>query len=315
MDLDFKRIIRREFPEIASGMHMPILAKIVRLRDVSTSNTLSDDYRPAYCADLRIVNAQHEVVDDLPVFEAVPLPVRAPSEFALVEPGTFCEVAFLYGLPSQLFIRHLFQYGQVVPPLDRQSKVIKDSAGVFEKTDNAGNKSRTTHGDITDESLSHTIESFLFTLEAIFANINIAGNSIETIGGAKLIEAMGALRLLSGGDINISAVDAINISTASDLNHVAAKDINEACGGIAERIAKLNNRLKVEAGGKIYIGGTDNILKVLSDTIQLISDLATATASHAHTAQGTSMPTNAADITQISVDVLLEKSKVDTVAE
>ncbi|WP_445354928.1 hypothetical protein ACJJI5_18820 [Microbulbifer sp. EKSA008] len=110
---------------------------------------------------------------------------------------------------------------------------------------------------------------------------------MEEVAGVKIIEALGALRFLSGGSLNLSALDNLNITTASDINNSAGRDLKEQIGNIWESVAKVRQTIKVKDGGKVWLGSESlNVLKVLEDLIGVVSALAGTLATHTHPSNG-----------------------------
>ena len=66
--------------------------------------------------------------------------------------------------------------------------------------------------------------------------------SRQTDGGVKTIEALGAVKLLSGGSMSVAAVDDLHQATSRDLNLVIGDKYNATVGGdMQERIQGLRN--------------------------------------------------------------------------
>lgn len=115
------------------------------------------------------------------------------------------------------------------------------------------------------------------------------------------IEALGALKLLSGGSASLAAVDDLHQATGRDLNLVVGQkhnatvggDMREQIKGLRKSVASISQCL---VAPKNHIGSeTVNIFQVLCDTLDLIEQMATQIASHVH---GSSpVPTNSAAFT------------------
>lgn len=71
-------------------------------------------------------------------------------------------------------------------------------------------------------------------------NRTVDDHSTESMGGTKKIEALGALKLLSGGSASLAAVDDLHQATGRDLNLVVGQKHNATVGGdMQERIEGL----------------------------------------------------------------------------
>ena len=121
-------------------------------------------------------------------------------------------------------------------------------------------------------------------------------NGTEQVVGAKVIEALGALKLLSAGTVNVTAVDNLNITTASDQNTKVGRDLKQRIGNIVDSLAVAKQLIKVKDGGKVWLGSESvNVLQILSDLIQVVADIANTASSHTHpyTDNGSPMNTQA----------------------
>jgi hypothetical protein len=118
------------------------------------------------------------------------------------------------------------------------------------------------------------------------------------VGGVKKIEALGALKLLSGGSASLAAVDDLHLATGQDLNlavgqkHNAAvaRDMVERIQVIRESVSQISQRLvapKNHAGSESV-----KTFKVLCNTLDVVQEMATQLAGHGHPLLG-APPTNA----------------------
>ncbi len=138
-------------------------------------------------------------------------------------------------------------------------------------------------GDIRENSLRRIIESAEIQTSCDSEHRQAREHSVEEVAGVKIVEALGALRLLSGGSFNMSALDNLNLTTASDLNHSVGRDLKEQIGNIRESVAKVRQTIKVKDGGKVWLGSESlNVLKVLEDLIGVVSAPAGTLATHPH---------------------------------
>lgn len=98
-----------------------------------------------------------------------------------------------------------------------------------------------------------------------------------------MIEALGALKLLSAGTVSMAAVDNLNITTASDQNTKIGRDLKQRIGNIVDSLAVAKQLIKVKDGGKVWLGSESvNVLQILSDLIQVVADVANTASSHTH---------------------------------
>jgi len=141
-------------------------------------------------------------------------------------------------------------------------------------------------------------------------------HSTESVGGIKKIEALGALKLLSGGSASFAAVDDLHQATGRDLNLVVGQkhnatvggDMEERIQGMRESVAAVSQRLQAPM---TWLGSEDvNVLKILCDLLILVEKMNTQVALHKHGA--TSFPDNAISFEEgvgeaVSMNLLLNK--------
>jgi hypothetical protein len=295
------RIVERRFPELAGAYHLPRFARVIAIADPPSTSGLCDDFRPRYAVDLEVLGADGEPDPDLPSLPGVPLPVPSGGNemgfFGFPHEGTTVVVSFAYGLPSKPFILQILPHGLALPKVPKGDLLWQQSEAVQQRVDAKGNWTRTTDGKITDKASDREVEALENTEGYQNSTIGVADHSTEEVGGVKLIEAMGAIKLLSAGSASLAAVDDLHLATGRDLNLVVGQKLNAAVGGdMVERIQGLRESVAVASqkltAPKNHVGSEGiNVFRVLCDTLDLIEQLATELASHTH---GPSpVPTNA----------------------
>lgn len=129
-----------------------------------------------------------------------------------------------------------------------------------------------------------------------------------------LIEGL-TVPLLGVGDVLLSK-DQNNYYRIDDANN-----ISEKCQTIAERIAATKQRLKVEDGGKMWVGNqSENLLALVSNLMAEMITLSNALAAHKHTGvqagpATTGTADNASTYTGNSSATSVLKTKLDTFKE
>ena len=305
----FKKLILRLFTELTSGYHLPRYARVVAVSDPPLAGATSTDFRPYAAVDIAVLDATGAIDTSLPVFPAVPIPVAAigaeAGAFALPREGTLVVVGFVRGLPNQPFIQCVLPQGATLPAADYGEQLQAHSAECYQRVAGNGDMARRSHGAIDESSLSRTIESVRTNETHQRRAAAIAEHDIEQVGGIKRIVALGALRLLTGGTANIGASGNLNLTTASD--------INETIGRIKNSIAREKQRLKVNSGGKIWIGDdATNVLTLLSDLCATVQTLANTAAAHTHGGPG---PDQAGTFSSAATDAGNTKSSTDDLKE
>lgn len=85
-------------------------------------------------------------------------------------------------------------------------------------------------------------------------------HSTESVGGIKTLEALGALKLLSGGSASLAAMDDLHQATGRDLNLVVGQKHNATVGGdMQERIEGLRQSV---AGGQSADRGSQDMVGI-----------------------------------------------------
>lgn len=110
--------------------------------------------------------------------------------------------------------------------------------------------------------------------------MEVDDHSKESVGGIKSIEALGALKLLSGGSASLAALDDLHLASGRDLNQVVSRDLNLTVGGeLLERIEGLRRSVAPTT----WLGSESvNVLQVLCDLIDLVTQMNTQIAAHVH---------------------------------
>ena len=142
-------------------------------------------------------------------------------------------------------------------------------------------------------------------------------HSTEKGGGIKRIDALGALKLLSGGTASLASVDDLHQATGRDYNLVVGKKHNATVGGdMQEKIAGLRKSVAGQSqrlvAPKNHVGSEEvNIFRVLCDTLDLLEQMASQIASHVH---GSSpIPTTAGAFSADAAKAALLSAELGTV--
>ncbi|AHG43287.1 hypothetical protein N018_24860 [Pseudomonas syringae CC1557] len=305
MDDAIKRSVERQFPELTGGYHLPRFAKVVAVADAPASAGLCDDFRPRFSVDLQVMGPDGEIDTALPVLAGVPLPMPVGGDemgfFAFPEEGTSVVVCFAYGLPHKPYIQTILPHGLTLPKVPKGDQVWQHSDAVQQRVDADGNWLRKTDGKIQDQAIEREVDAMTNAERLQSHTRTVDDHSTESVGGVKKIEALGALKLLSGGSASLVAVDDLHQATGRDLNLVVGQKHNATVGGdMQERIEGLRQSLAEESqrfqAPKSWVGSENvNIFQILCDTLDLLQQMNTQIAGHVH---GSSpVPGNAAAFT------------------
>ncbi|HCE6363078.1 TPA: hypothetical protein NH958_002316 [Pseudomonas aeruginosa] len=286
------RIVERQYPELSGGYHLPRYARVTAVADPPAANGLCDDFRPRFAVDLEILDVNGEADPALPPMPGVPLPLpNGGGErgfLAFPEEGTMVVVGFAYGLPNKPFILQILPHGQSLPKLPKEDQLWQHSEAVLQRVDGAGNWTRQTDGRIHDQAMEREVEALENVERYQGSRVEIEDHATEQVGGVKRIEALGALKLLSGGSASLAAVDDLHQATGRDLNLVAGQRYNATIGaGMDERIQGMRRSVAAVAqhlqAPRTWLGSADvNVLKVLCELLDLIELLSLQIAAHTH---------------------------------
>ncbi|TMU65932.1 hypothetical protein FGA82_32005, partial [Pseudomonas fluorescens] len=221
--------------------------------------------------------------------------------YAFPEEGTRVVVCFAYGLPNKPYIQSILPHGLSMPKVPKGDQVWQHSEAAQQRVDADGNWLRQTDGKIRDQAIEREVEALDNREQFQSHTQTIDDHSTETVGGVKTIEALGALKLMSGGSASLAAVDDLHQATGRDLNLVVAQkhnatvggDMQERIEGLRESVAGVSQRMQAP---KTWLGTESiNVLQVLCDLLDLVEQMSTQLASHTH--GPTPPPSNAAAFT------------------
>lgn len=302
MDNAIKRSVERQFPELTGGYHLPRFGRVVAVPDAPAAPGLCDEFRPRFAVDVQILLPDGEPDPDLPVLTGVPLPAPMGGQeqgmFGFPEEGTDVVVGFAYGLPHKPFIQQILANGLSLPRVPKGDQVWQHSEACQQRVDADGNWLRQTDGKIQDKAIEREVEALENREQYQSHTSSVDDHSTESVGGTKTLEALGALKLLSGGAASLAAIDDLNQATGRDLNLVVGQKLNATIGGdLQERIEGLrasvvgkSQRLQAP---KTWLGSEGvNVLQVLCDLLDLVQEMNLQLAGHVH--GPTPPPSNAA---------------------
>ncbi|ABZ75909.1 conserved hypothetical protein [Shewanella halifaxensis HAW-EB4] len=188
MDTVIKRIVRRLFPELTSGLHLPRWGKVVALPELPTEEGErgSDAFYPRYAVDVQLLDENGTETKSKPL-QAVPLPLPgAGNKAGRLEPpaiGSIVEIGFAYGRPDKPFIRTVLPFGWDLPAIKAGETRNQVRDGVYRHIDDKGNFDNKTDKDDKLECLNQRIKILENKIE------EIAGDLTQTIGGTKATTA------------------------------------------------------------------------------------------------------------------------------
>ena len=317
------RIVERRFPELAGAYHLPRFARVLAVADPPDAAGLCDDFRPRYAVDLEVLAPDGEADSGLPHLLGVALPVPGGGTemgfYAFPEEGTVVVVSFAYGLPNKPFILQILPHGLSLPQVPKGDQLWQHSEAVQQRADAEGNWLRQTDARITDQASERQVQALENAERYQVSTVEVDDHSTESVGGIKAVEALGALKLLSGGSASLAAVDDLHLATGRDLNLVVGQkhnaivggDMHEQIQGMRKSVAAMGQRLMAS---KTWLGSEDvNVLQVLCDLIDLVQQMNVAIAAHKH--GPTPPPDNAAEFTTHAASATAQAAKLKPITE
>jgi len=309
MEDAIRRAVERQFPELTGGYHLPRFAQVTAVADAPADAGLCDDFRPRYAVDIVVLGPDDAPDPTMPPLTGVPLPLPTGGEemgiYAFPEEGTRVVVCFAYGLPNKPYIQSILPHGLSMPKVPKGDQVWQHSGTAQQRVDADGNWLRQTDGKIRDQAIEREVEA-LDNREQFQSHTRaVDDHSTETVGGVKKIEALGAIKLLSGGSASLAAVDDLHQATGRDLNLVVGQKHNATVGGdMQERIEGLRTSIvsisqRWEAPRTWVGSSTINVLSVFCEVLALLQEMNAQLASHTH--GPTPAPNNASFFSSNSV--------------
>ncbi|CAI8979011.1 Gp5 domain-containing protein [Pseudomonas sp. IT-P100] len=313
MDDAIRRSVERQFPELSGGYHLPRFGRVVAVPDAPAAPGLCDDFRPRFGVDVEVLLPDGEPDPALPILAGLPLPAPMGGQeagmFGFPEEGTTVVVSFAYGLPSKPFITQILPHGLSLPRVPKGDQVWQHSEACQQRVDADGNWLRQTDGKIQDKAIEREVEALDNNERFQNHTRTVDDHSTESVGGIKTIEALGAMKLLSGGSASLAAVDDLHQATGRDLNLVVGQkhnatvggDMEERIQGLRKSVAGVSQRLQAP---KTWLGSESvNVLQVLCDLLDLVQQMNVQLAAHTHIPGPAPSPTDIAAFTASAMDV------------
>ena len=295
MDNKIAKIIQKHYPEIANGWHVPLWAVITSINETPKSGSLSNPYRPYYCASVKILDKDGKETT-APVLSNIALSGSfSPSGgiMQIPEPGMIVTLQFAFGMPDKPYIDKILPYGIALPGLTTGETIIQPRQGVKLHFQQDGSINTITNSVINEQSNERNTSTGTYTSTRQSYTTLTNEDSNHEVGGIYQLAAFGALYLLTTGNGELSALKNLSLTTGENLNEFIYGD----------RISKIEKKLQflikdsesltldntgfhvVTEKGKVRIGSKDvDIVKTLHDLINIVSQLASTLATHTHTA-------------------------------
>jgi hypothetical protein len=312
-----QNIIKRLFPEIVSGYHLPQLGRVIRISEPAQSG-YNDQYRPMLAVDLQPLKADYTTDTTKKTVLAVPCPLPGAGNhsgfYATPKPGAVVVYSFAYGSNNAPVILQVLSIGLAVPDLPANQMVWQQTPGNHQTINGAGEWLRETASNITDQADTITRRARAMAEHSVNAQSITKINSSEVVGGTKSIEAYQQIDLYSGGQINAVSLSDINLLTETAVKVTATTAIELNADSYNAIIANAHD---ITAAGysvkspKLHIGSdSENILEIISELHDQVKALSDALIAHGHSGAGAGPPTTAANITAVGAQVTAIKARL-----
>ncbi|WP_310606954.1 hypothetical protein [Buttiauxella brennerae] len=311
-----QRQIEQLNPEIAAGLHLPKFARVENYTEAAALGDIADPFRPKYAVGVQLIDGTGENSTDTPAYPAVPLPIgMGGDESGFMQyppPGTLVEIAFQEGRQDRPYIRQVLPTGSSLPAIKPGEQLQQQRAEVFQRVQQDGSWHRETDQAIAEVSASRHVQADTETRNLIDRKVTIRADDSKTVLGTTKTTA-GAITHISKGDHTIGTGGRVNVSAQAATEKVVADKTVEVGASLTERVAGL--RKSISAGLELQsptvrIGnGELNILTLLLETLDVVSALAQATATHQH--PDTGAPSNPGAFNALADQTVTLKDKYD----
>lgn len=306
-----QRQIESHYPELASGLHLPKMARVVAASEPVTSGNFADPFRPRYAVDVQLLDADGNPDKTTPVYSAVSLPVPMAGNdagmFQFPPEGTLVEVGFTGGRPDKPFVRQTMPEGTSLPDVKPGEQLQQQRDGVSQRVTQAGDWERQTDQAIRETSMTRTVKADNETRELVTRESTVKATDKTTVLGTSTLMA-GAIQLVTTGDYAMAA-------SGNSVAVIDGDSQSDVGGSLTEKIAALRKSVAAQQlviGQTVHIGTeSTNVLTMLLDTIDLLAGLAGQSASHTH--PGTGAPDQASAFEQTATKAGATRGKYEQI--
>ncbi len=242
-----KKEVLKDFPELAAGHHLPRFGQIRAVRDETTSGDIADPFRPRYAVDVQLLNENMQADTSVPLYKSIPLPItmsgHEAGNFGYPLEGTIVEIAFAYGRNDLPIIRAIYGREFALPSIAPGEQLQQQREEVSMRIDAAGNTTEQTDQQQKQQAYRKQDQATHYQGDYGSHELNIEQHSQEFIVGKKLIEALGAIELLAGDNVEIGSLGNTHIATAGELVEVIGKLRNIVIAQ-DDKLKVMGNRLE-----------------------------------------------------------------------
>ena len=258
-----KRQMNYLYPELAAGLHLPQLGKVMAISDNATQGDENNAFRPRFAADVQLLNEQGEYDTQVPVYKAVPLPTYfgGAEQGLLSTPaaGTIVEIAFAYGRSDRPFIRTILGYDWSLPDFKPGEQLQQQRDEVFDRIDAAGNKTDATDQKKESRAFEELQQADRYLAQFGSHEINVEQHSKENIAGQKRIETLGSFEVMAGDDITLGSLANMHLVNSGDHVQIIGQ-LRDIVIGLNDELTVLKDRIHtIEQNDTLTINGQQTI--------------------------------------------------------
>ncbi|HBC8969783.1 TPA: hypothetical protein KE741_003118 [Raoultella ornithinolytica] len=308
-----KRRIDKVYPELAAGLHLPKVARVTGPTDSAVLGDIADPFRPRYAVNVQLLNADGSD-SDTPELIAVPLPVPlAGAEggiYQFPEEGTVVELGFIDGRADKPVVRQTLQDGQSLPAISPGEQLQQFRAGVSQRVTPDGSWQRDTDQTIAETSRTRNVISDEENRTTTTRSVTILASDTLTVVGTRTLMA-GATVQVADGPWSVVAAGKITQQGPERESLIDGDDTTTVRGTLTEKITGIRKSVAAAhhlLAPSVVIGSEDtNLMRLFTDTLDVLETLARQTAEHTHNNTGTPTNSNAISATAEQPQALRER--------
>lgn len=308
MDDKIALIIKKHYPEIANGWHVPVWANVTNINENVNEGDVSDRFRPRYAVSAKLLDRTGKetglVMENIALTGSFGFSGGGMVQFP--QEGAIVELSFAFGQVDKPYISNVLPFGLSLPECKPGEINIQSRTGSKIHFNDSGNITQQTDHKL--KQVANELEQITGkqVLDMLSRTSKVKSHAKEEVGGTFDLSALGALILQTAGHAELSSLESLNLTTASDLNeNIAGKRqtvVKELLSILVDDKSKLQiDKNGFEAtvdGGYVYLGTQSvDVVKCLYDLCDAVSQIAQSLAMHTHpTSVGpTSMPIQSSD--------------------
>ncbi|MCG6507742.1 hypothetical protein K6U15_13440, partial [Vibrio parahaemolyticus] len=137
--------------------------------------------------------------------------------------GSVVEMAFAYGRSDRPIIRGVYGREFALPSIEPGEQLQQQREEVSRRIYAAGNITDKTDQTFTTQSHQRIEQAAQYMATLGSHHLDVKGHSKENIVGKKVIEALGAVELLAGDNLELGSLGNMHIATSGELVTVIGK--------------------------------------------------------------------------------------------